>query len=467
MTQHILHVCTQDRPVGQLTFDPLDNRYDFRYHPSWVGESDAFYLSPAIPLEGEPASAGSVQRFLENLLPEGHALDIVSNNESISKSNTFGLVRALGREPVGALSFLALDADEEQLARELQAQKNAAIRRPVSDEELSERIRKRELVPFPIWDGKVRMSVAGYQDKLQVLIEGGSLSLVDGALGSSHLLKPESLNPNTPHLVANEHFCMTLARQIKLSVAPVSIRRIPEPILLIERFDRQIVWDDAKPNTAKAVLRHHVIDGCQALDLPVSYKYERNLGSNRDVRNIREGVSFERLFRLMDKTSSNSARLFESPGTTRQFMLRWAILNLLLGNSDAHGKNISFFVHPYGMNHAPLYDLVSVGVYDGNSISHELAMAYGDEFRIEDLSPFALADFAYRTGTPASQLAREIRNLASATAHLAPTLANSDIYVGEERDLVWKISEFIQRQADRLIAMAPDIPKVDRTLLED
>lgn len=467
MTQHVLHVCTQERLVGQLTFDPIENRYGFRYQPSWTAHPDAFYLSPAIPLRHEPDSPGSVQRFLGNLLPEGRVLDIVSTTEQVSKSNTFGLIRALGREPVGAFSFMALDADDDQLAREIQAQQQEAIRRPVSDEELSDRIKKRDQIPFPIWDGKVRLSLAGYQDKLQVLVEGGNLSLVEGALSSSHILKPETLNPNTPHLVANEHFCMMLARQMKLPVAPVAIRRIADPILLVERFDRQIVWDTEKPNTAKAVLRQHVIDGCQALDLPVDFKYERNLGSNRDVRDIREGVSFARLFALLDKTTSDNRKVVRTAAAARLLMLRWAVLNLLLGNSDAHGKNLSFFVRPSGLEPAPLYDLVSVCVYDGNAITHELAMAYGDDFRIEEITPYSLADFAYRTRTPPLQLVREIRSLASLAMGLAPTLAESEVYVGEERDLVQRIAAFIVRQAERLVTLASEIPKVDKKLLEE
>ena len=39
----------------------------------------------------------------------------------------------------------------------------------------------------------------------------------------------------------------------------------------------------------------HIIDGCQALDLSVSAKYERNVGYQPDVRHIRDGASFEKL----------------------------------------------------------------------------------------------------------------------------------------------------------------------------
>jgi serine/threonine-protein kinase HipA len=145
----------------------------------------------------------------------------------------------------------------------------------------------------------------------------------------------------------------------------------------------------------------------------------------------------------------------------------WAVPHFLFGNSDAHGKNLSFFVRPSGLEPAPLYDLISVCVYDGNSIAHELAMAYGDDFRIEEITPYSLADFAYRTKTPPLQLEREIRSLATSAMNLAPELAKSEVYVGEERDLVQRISTYILRQAKRLMAMAPEIPKVDKKLLEE
>ena len=65
------------------------------------------------------------------------------------------------------------------------------------------------------------------------------------------------------------------------------------------------------------VKRLHIIDGCQMLDLPSAYKYERNFGSGPDVENIREGASFPKLF--------ETANLCEVPATAK--------LNFLTGRS--------------------------------------------------------------------------------------------------------------------------------------
>ncbi len=49
-----------------------------------------------------------------------------------------------------------------------------------------------------------------------------------------------------------------------------------------------------------------------------------------------------------------------------------------------------------------------------HNLGHEMAMAYGDEFRLYEVSPFAWADFARRTGTPRPLLAREMTRMGKA-----------------------------------------------------
>jgi serine/threonine-protein kinase HipA len=452
---HTLHVTTHEGAVGRLDFEAKESLYRFEYDGNWASRRQAFPLSPHIPLSGEEPAGGAVHRFIANLLPEGRALDVASVVYQVSKDNTYGLIRMLGKEPVGALSFLASD-DAGRPVEPVKQEQGPPARRNITPDELSQRIRERDAIPFPVWDGKVRLSVAGYQDKLQVLLEGERIALADGPLSSTHILKPESRSSVTPCMVANEHYCMTLATRMGLQAAPVAIRRLPEPILLIQRFDRAVVVDAKDGESVEAVRRRHVIDGCQALDLPVSFKYERNFGNTQDVRNIREGVSFEKLFSLQ--------RHLDNPAAARTFMIRWALFQLLIGNSDAHGKNLSFFVHGGGLDPAPLYDLVSVNAY-GEQVEQDMAMGYGDAFRLEEITPFALADFAQRTGTAPRFLAREMTRMAQAAKALAPDLANADVYIGDERALVHTIASFINAQADRLLQFAPMVPQVSRKLL--
>ena len=66
------------------------------------------------------------------------------------------------------------------------------------------------------------------------------------------------------NMIINEFLCRKLAELVKLPVAGVSLRRFGEPVLVVERFDRRRRGD--------RVDRLHLIDGCQMLDLPPTYK---------------------------------------------------------------------------------------------------------------------------------------------------------------------------------------------------
>lgn len=432
--------------VATLGHEPMTDQWSLDYDAAWRARPGAFPLSPALPLEppADGYTVGAVKRFVENLLPEGRALDITATTYRVSKSNIYALISALGTETTGAFRFWRADDVPPAVA--------ATPPREVTREELDRRLAERDAMPLAVWDGKVRMSIAGVQDKLMVYIDrpladGGRLFLVEPPLASTHILKPEPGRELTPHLVVNEHFCMSLARRMKLPAAEVSIYRTPRPVLVIGRFDRMVVQGADGPG----VQRLHIIDACQASDLPSAYKYERNFGSGEHVHNIREGVSFELLFDRVAQTVNKAA--------ARMSLLRWALFQFLIGNCDAHGKNFSFFVHREGLEPAPWYDLVSVVQYPG--IAHELAMAWGDGFSLEEVTAFELADFAQRCGIDRQLLKREARRLAKLAAEHAPVQARSADYIDEgERAFAARLRDFIEQQAARLTRLADGAAKV-------
>ncbi|MGH9648323.1 MAG: HipA domain-containing protein [Bryobacteraceae bacterium] len=433
MTQHALSVFDGRSRVGTVQYESLEERFSFEYDEAWRVTENTYSISPHMPINGSASSPGTVRRFLENLLPEGKALDVVASTYQVSKNNLYALIRQLGHETSGALSFLPVDATPEH---------QVTTRREITRDELQRRIDERAEIPFVVWDGRVRLSIAGHQDKLAVYQEDERMYLVEGELASTHILKPEPADNRLPMLVANEHFSMSLAARLGLSAAAVSILRVPDPVLVIERFDRMRIPD--------GVRRLHIIDSCQALNLPVSYKYERNFGSGRDVRDIREGVSFERLFSVTDYTVRKAV--------TRLALIRWALFQYLVGNADAHGKNVSFFCQPEGLALAPFYDLVSLTQYE--ALDQELAMAYGDEFRLDAIRSYDWAAFALRTSIPRPLLAREMRRIASNAVAAATEQANMAIYEGPEKELVARIAAFVQKQAAALVSMAAPMLKV-------
>ena len=447
---HALKLWADGQKVATLGYEALNDRWSLDYDADWVTAPGAFPLSPALPFQPSAGgyAVGAVKRFVENLLPEGRALDITATTYRVSKSNIYALISALGTETTGAFRFWRSDEVPPVVA--------AKPPREVTREELDERIAARDQIPLAVWDGKVRMSIAGVQDKLMVYLDrplgdGGRLFLVEPPLASTHILKPDTARQVTPHLVVNEHFCMSLARRMKLPVAEVDIYRTPRPVLVVRRFDRVVEKGVAHGANEPTVQRLHIIDACQASDLPESYKYERNLGSSQQVRNVREGVSFEMLFERVEQTVNKAV--------ARMTLLRWSLFQFLIGNCDAHGKNFSFFVRREGLDPAPWYDLVSVVQYAG--IDHELAMAWGDAFSLNEVGAFQLADFAQRCGVDRNLLKREAARLAKLAVEHAPAQAWADDYIDNgERAFAAQLRDFVIGQATRLTKLANEAAKI-------
>lgn len=153
-------------------------------------------------------------------------------------------------------------------------------------------------------------------------------------------------------------------------------------------------------------------DGCQASDLGVAAKYERNFGNGVDVRHIRDGASFQPISAILDH--------LETPAVGIQRLVLWAVTTPLFSNSDAHGKNFSFHVGRAGLNLVELYDLVSLMQYDASKLEHTLAMAFGDAFELEDVKSFALADFCMCCGISRSFFTRELEPLCNIALEQSP-----------------------------------------------
>ncbi|MDC5870320.1 HipA domain-containing protein [Vibrio europaeus] len=446
-------------PVG------TEAEFSFIYEEEW--KHTGFPISPHIPFDDQ-ASPRSIENYLRNLLPEGEAFEEMIQNTTISKSNTFGLIRKLGAETSGALSFRVPGSEPQETSF-----------RSVPDDELIERL-ERNLAPLVYWDGKVRLSVAGVQNKLNLLKRGDEWGFGEGKLSSNYILKFES--GKAPCIAVNEFFCMTLAKLAGLDVANVELTHIGKTrTLIIERFDRAYI------EARNVVRRKHVIDGCQATDLPPGYKYERQNGDEGDGQYMRDGVSFPRLLNV--KTIDTVI--------TNLKLAQWMLFNLATLNYDAHGKNISFFVLPKGLELAPFYDLVNIeaiaqegakrnsrsgklSTHEGRaaSIPQYLAMSIGD-WQSEDfqnppkgnfqypITSYDLAEFGALLGYSGTKMASimietvgAINNALEETVRLTQAQGIDD----GEREHIDLCVSLIQTQCEYLLAQADNVPEMSELL---
>jgi len=74
---HSLDLWADGRKVATLCYEPLNDRWSLDYDHDWIDAAEAFPLSPALPLVPslDGYAVGAVKRFVENLLPEGRALE--------------------------------------------------------------------------------------------------------------------------------------------------------------------------------------------------------------------------------------------------------------------------------------------------------------------------------------------------------------------------------------------------------
>lgn len=404
-----------------------NDQLEWRYTQEW--QLSGFPVSPHLPLQDDIPTL-NVQRFLSNLLPEGKAFQELIACFHLSKTNTFGLVQALGLDVSGSLIFLP----------SIQALPKNKVFRKISLKELEERLDSRDEYSLIIWDEKPRLSVAGVQDKINVMLdEKGALGFGEGSLCSTHILKFE--RQKLAHIALNEYITLQLAQACGLTVANAQLWYFgSHSALLVERFDRRFI-------SMSEVNRRHIIDGCQALNLPPEYKYERNFGSGRDVAHIREGASYNKLFDFANQCNN--------PALTKQKILDWALFNTLVFNYDAHGKNISFFVGANGFSLAPFYDLVNIKMYP--EFEHEMAMAMGDSFDANMMNAYQLADFADSCQLSRLLVSRRLKMIITKLKKALIGIDHEIVKTAEERSYLIQYQQMIHERCEHLLGQVDDI----------
>ncbi len=387
--------------VGSIAIDE-NSGWHFNYAPGW--RKNGFSLAPCLPLHA-PSESHAVRNFFANMLPENdQSLEHLAQALQISRTNTFGLLLAIRHDLSGALH---LQTREESPA--------VTLFRPIEDEEIASKLDNPINNPIDIWDNRPRLSLAGVQEKINVLKLNGQWGLGEGRLCSTHILKFDRTDQTSSprHLVLNEYFSMQLARHLGFTVAETELQQFgSHRALVVKRFDRQLKQQNNEP----AVLRRHLIDTCQALGLPVAYKYERPFGDGRDVADFREGVSLKKLVSLTGHC--------QSPQDATRNILDWTLFNLLIGNTDSHGKNYSFFVSKQGLAPTPWYDLLNTMLYQGE-INTNLAMSIGDVFNPEEVHAFQLLSCATDIGIPAKILVNRLKPLCADIINTIHTITSN------------------------------------------
>ncbi|MEN9868920.1 MAG: HipA protein, partial [Pseudomonadota bacterium] len=174
-------------------------------------------------------------------------------------------------------------------------------------------------------------------------------------------------------------------------------------------------------------------------------------------RHIRDGASLPALFALLNRS--------KNPAAQRLQLLRWVLFQILIGNTDAHAKNLSFFSDAQGFSLTPAYDLVSILACDNAAIDDNYAMAIGDAFRVDDLSAFEWASFAHDCQLRPALVAQEMKKMLSKARTALPACSAIAQTAAADMAVVLDVGKVVQDMCGRLEGMAGKITKISPDLL--
>ncbi|MBE7374451.1 type II toxin-antitoxin system HipA family toxin [Pseudomonas lopnurensis] len=363
----LLGVYRGDRCIGELWLGDDGRTMGFRY-----GEAARFAISNSLPLATGvfAPTVGMAHNWFANLLPEEASRQMLVNRLGVADDD-FSLLAAIGGDCAGALRIVD-HTRADALA--------TAGREPVDPNQLARWAQGKERYALFQPGKATRLSLAGAQDKIPVIIEKEQLYLPLGAAASSHLIKFAL----KPALVFNELYMNRLARIAGLDVPGSHAGQAGRAhYLAVTRYDRERV--------ANRIERVHQEDMCQALGYPRRLKYQEEGGPTL--------AACAALLRAVTAMPALQVRQ----------LLRWQIFNVLAGNSDGHAKNLSLLQDASGRwSLAPAYDLVCTMVLP---YSPSLGFAVGSNFHPQQLCRADWEELARAMGLAPPFVLRELRQM--------------------------------------------------------
>jgi serine/threonine-protein kinase HipA len=348
-----------------------------RYEPELVANREANQplLSCSLPVTRQSATATP---WVRGLLPEGNHLLALATRAQVPTNYFVDLLHRYGRDIAGAFTISSDTPEPRTWTLE-----------PYSDSGLVEELRLVVDAPgFAVRDDS-ELSIAGLQNKLLVTSLGnGRWARPCNGHPSTHIMKLS--DGRHAGLLAAEHACMQLARDVGLTTVATELAVFDGiEALVVERYDRTINTETG------SIQRVHQEDACQALGV--------NIDANRGRGKYERfgGPSFVQIADLLDR--------YGDPTLDHRKLLRIIVFTAVIGNADAHGKNISVLIDT-DSGHialAPLYDTVPTVLWA--QLRVESAMSVNGSFDQPSLIDFSHE--AMRWGMPTSVAERVVEDM--------------------------------------------------------
>lgn len=292
--------------VGVLSEEP-GRVYKFVYDKSFL-DNGVHEISQTLPVRKEPYySSGTLHPYFDNLIAEGWLANAQAKALGVNVADRLKLLLGFGHDCIGAIRI----EDPEELKIEISPDDKQNIAALTS-----------------------RASLSGVQPKVFLIKEQKNIRVAKYGDSSTHIGKLEL--GMIPNLVDIEYMSLKMLAFLLPTepVAEVTIGSISEvndiKALIIKRFDRQ--------EGGKII---HFEEFNQLLNKACNDKYD---GSYHLMANC---------IRSNDKCSMiDVERLF-----------RRVLVNLIIGNTDAHLKNFGMIYNNGRLELCPSYDVVASSYY--------------------------------------------------------------------------------------------------------
>ncbi|WP_017208416.1 HipA domain-containing protein [Cereibacter sphaeroides] len=359
-------------------------------------------ISMSLPITSEPYSDADCRGYFANLLFEGPQLERVLDGFGLDRGDIGALLWHLGADCPGAISITPEGTGPGKMPgrfpEDYERLSEARLHQIVLSLHRHRRMPEGERNPSP---------VAGVQGKIACLMLEGAVWLPKGGsrAPTTHILK---VSPHfDPDVTRQETILLQIASEIGIDAAETrdlvfDVGGTHINALLSTRFDRDIEIAEG----AGTIRRRHAEDFCQALGLPPSLKYER------------DAVDPHRRFSAA-AVNVIAAQTTVPALVTRDFLAQ-TIFNLLVGNTDNHGKNTSLLYRGRTVLLAPLYDVAPV--FMDRRVTHEFAFRHGSARFAEDFDVDALRGLLSDLGfgkPPVERAMKQIQQLAKRISELS------------------------------------------------
>ncbi len=363
----------QDTYAGMLQQEP-SGRYLFTYDPSYLDSSQPIAFS--LPLREETfSSERGLHPFFDNLAAEGWLENAQIRALKANNTNRFELLLGFGYDLAGAVSII----DPE----------------PRTHFQLDHMDELTQLA------SQSRASLSGIQRKLLVVKEGNQYRpIIKADELSTHIAKFST--GNLTDIIEVEYLTTQAIKAllpedsiVEMEIA--TIQSIPEPALIIKRFDRII--------SHSKITRVHFEEFNQLL---AHYSGDDKYKG-----------SYEMLGNFINTTPNCL------PAETNR-LYRRILASLLLGNTDAHFKNFAMFHTRDGLRLTPSYDLVSASRYNQ---FQTIALSIGGSANLEigALKPKHIIDLGRGFGLNDKIILNSIQELEENLTSAKQAILNSEI----------------------------------------